>query len=285
MQLKSLKVLFLSHLCLQFLTKHRWNTCVSGLQAPPSNVPSSGGGWRVALNIYRVPYTTMPKSWASSGARFPLVMKCNFTDDGMVDPISGDVRYTVAEGEVIKPVQAGPWTLSNNRNLKFSFLFPEQMERNGVELLGPCEIVCEGLLYSKKDLDALDQDFYQARSVTDQVNAEVKAVKGRNEAPKKWNFKTNRWEKRYPNQSVVSSVGNRLKQWTAGIAEESQNRKRPKPLELSLESGEFPGIDCNVYIKKDGLIKLKVFGLDRVIGSWSAEPLNDNPASYYRPSY
>lgn len=275
------------HFCLQFLTNHSTIVWVSALQAAASvtttsPTPSSWGGWRVALNIGREPFTTMPQSWASTGARFPLVMKCNFTDDGNVASISGDVRYTVAlEGEVIKPVQAGSWSLTKNRDLSFSLMFPEQMVRNGVEL-GPCEIVCESLLYTKKDLDSLDQDFYKSRSVTDEINADVKEVTRRREAPKKWNFETNKWEKRYRDESMVSSVGKRWKQFTAGISEEKQSKKRPKPLELSLEAGQFPGIDCNAYIQKGGLIKIKGRG---IIGTWRAEPINDNPASYYRPSY
>eukprot|EP00551_Chaetoceros_affinis_P006041 CAMPEP_0203668810 /NCGR_PEP_ID=MMETSP0090-20130426/5350_1 /ASSEMBLY_ACC=CAM_ASM_001088 /TAXON_ID=426623 /ORGANISM="Chaetoceros affinis, Strain CCMP159" /LENGTH=230 /DNA_ID=CAMNT_0050533351 /DNA_START=37 /DNA_END=729 /DNA_ORIENTATION=+ len=230
----------------------------------------------------------MPRSWGSTGARFPLVMKCNFTDSksgNVVTSIGGNVRYTVAEGEVVKPVLDGTWSLSNNRELSFSLTFPERLERNGVELGEMSTIFCEGLLFTKKDLDALDEDFYRARSITDGINAQVKESKRRREAPKKWNFSTNQWEQRYPNESYVSRFGSRLKQFYAGIVEESQNQKRPKPLELSLESGSFPGIDCDVYIKKGGLIKLQGAVTSRVIGTWSAEPINDNPASYYRPTY
>ncbi len=253
--------------------------------------PASWGGWRIALNIGRETFTTMQTSWGSTGARFPLVMKCNFTDSGntdggnMVIPISGNVRYTVAEGEVVKPVLDGTWSLSNNRDLSFSLTFPEAMERNGVELNSMSTILCEGLLFSQKDLKALDEDFYRARSVTDDINAQVKESKRRKEAPKKWNFETNQWEQRYASESYFSILGMRLKQFYAGMVEESQNRRRPKPLDLSLEAGPFPGIDCDVYIRKGGLIKLEGAGVTGIIGTWSAEPINDNPASYYRPTY
>jgi len=240
------------------------------------------GGWRVALNIGREKFSTMPNSWASSGARFPLIIQCNFTNDGNVYPISGEVRYTLAEGEVVKPVQTGSWSLTNNnRDLSFSFIFPEEMERNDVKF-GPCELICEGLLYTQTDLEALDKDFYRARSAMDEVNADVKEMKRRREAPKKWNFETEKWEKRYSDESIVSNVSKRLKQLASGVVEEAQSKKRPSPIELSLESGEFPGIDCNVYLKKGGSVKTKGAG---IIGIWGAEPINDNPASYYRPSY
>ena len=251
-----------------------------------NRMPTSWGGWRVALDIGREPFTTMPQSWAATGARFPLVMKCNFTDDGEVGSITGDVKYTIAVvGEVTKPVQAGLWSLRNDRDLSFTLKFPEKMERNGVEL-GPCEIICEGLLYTKKDLKKMDQNFYEVRSITDDINAQVKEAKQRKEAPKKWNFETNQWEKRYRDESFVSTFGKRLKQFRAGIVEETESKKRPTPLELSIEAGDFPGIDSVAYMKKRGVIKMKGGGMDDgVIGTWSAEPINDNPASYYRPTF
>ena len=259
---------------------------VCALSSSINRKPSSWGGWRIALDVGREAFTTMPRSWAASGARFPLVIKCNFTDDGEVSSISGDVKYTIAvEGEVIKPVQAGLWSLTNDRDFSFTLGFPERMERNGVEL-GPCEIICDGLLYTKNDLRQLDQKFYDARSITDDINSQVKEAKQRKEAPKKWNFETNQWEKRYKDESFVSTLGKRFKQLRAGIMEEIENKKRPASLQLSLEAGKFPGIDGVVYIKRGGLIKMKGNGIgDGIIGTWKAEPINDNPASYYRPSY
>ena len=243
------------------------------------------GGWRVALDIGREPFTTMPKSWGSSGARFPLVIKCNFTDDNAVGSISGDVRFTAAGGEVIAPVEPGTWSLSNNRDLSFTLTFPEQMERNGVEI-GPCTISCEGLLYTKEDLKALDEEFYRVRAITDKSNADVKEMKSRREAPKKWNFETNRWEKRYKDESIFLNVGKRLKQAIAINVEKIKSEDRPNPSTLSLEPGEFPGIDCDVFISRNGKVKMKGGNMGGdIIGTWRAEPINDNAASYYRPSY
>lgn len=266
----------------------------AALQPSSSLTVSPWGGWRIALDIGRdeTIFTTMPKSWGSTGARFPLVMKCNFTDSGSsngngnVTPIAGNVRYTVAEGEVVKPVNDGTWSLSDdNRDLSFTLTFPERMERNGVELDSMSTIRCEGLMYTWNDLKALDEDFYKVRSITDGINAQVKESKRRREAPKKWNFDTNQWETRYPNESSLALFGKRMKQFYAGFVEETQSAKRPNTLDLSLECGPFPGIDCDVYIKKRGIIKLDGAGTGGVIGTWSAEPMNDNPASYYRPTY
>jgi hypothetical protein len=102
--------------------------------------PSQSGCWRVALDMGREPFSTMPSSWAKSGARFPLVIKCNFTDHGIVSAISGDVRYTAAQGEMVTPVEPGTWKLSDdNRKLSFTLNFPDMIERNGVKI-GRCTI-------------------------------------------------------------------------------------------------------------------------------------------------
>lgn len=252
---------------------------ISALTTTTTTPISSWGGWRLVLDIGREPYTTMPRSWASSGARFPLVMKCNFTEDGTVASISGDVRYTTAEGGMIKPVHSGSWSLSpNNRDLSFTLTFPEEMIRNDVEF-GPCEVVCEGLLFTKADLDILDQDFYRARTITDDINAKVKESKRRREAPKKWNFDTNRWEKRYKDESFTSMAMKKIQQLTAIVIEEVQNKKRPKFIDMSLERGNFPGIDGYVYMGKGGKVKIKG---GAIIGKWAAEPIIDTPPSYYR---
>ena len=288
--LKSVLMVLHCYCWVQLITNNASISQVAALQpTTPSSLSSltsspipSWGGWRVALNIGREPLTTMPRSWASSGARFPLVMQCNFTDDGRVASISGDVRYTVTEGEMIKPVQAGTWTISkNNRDISFSLIFPETMIRNGVEILSQSEIICEGLLYTKTDLKALDQDFYNARSVTDDINAQVKETKRKREAPKKWNFETKKWEKRYKDESSIVSISKKMKQLAAGVVEKRQSNQRPNPSDLSIEPGQFPGVDCDVFMGKGGKVKIK----GAVVGTWGAEPINDNPASYYRSSY
>lgn len=241
---------------------------------------SSWGGWRIALNIHRIPSTNMPSTWASSGVMFPLVIKCNFTEDGMVTPMYDSVRYTASGGEVRKPVLPGSWMLKGRRDLCFSLSFPQRMVRNGVEI-GPGEVSFTGLLFTTKDLNDLNDEFFKARSVTDQINAEVKEAQSRREAPKKWNFETKKWEKRYRNESFISGMNRRVKQWKAMNAEEIASKHRPKAVDLSLESGEFPGLDCKAFIQKEGSITMN----GALIGTWGAGPITDSPPSYYRPSY
>lgn len=240
---------------------------------------TSWGGWRIAMNIHRMPSTNMPSSWASSGVMFPLVMKCNFTKDGIVHPISDSVKFTTSEGEVHKPVLPGSWTL-NGRDLCFSVSFPQRMARNGIEI-GPGEVICKGVLFTTKDLNAVNDVFYKARSVTDQINAEVKEAQSRREAQKKWNFETNKWEKMYPNESWLSRISRRVKQLKAMNDEEFVSKQRPKAVDLSLEPGDFPGLDCKCFIQKEGSVTIN----GAIIGSCGAEPITDSPPSYYRPSY
>jgi hypothetical protein len=244
--------------------------------------PSQSGCWRVALDMGREPFSTMPSSWAKSGARFPLVIKCNFTDHGIVSAISGDVRYTAAQGEMVTPVEPGTWKLSDdNRKLSFTLNFPDMIERNGVKI-GRCTITCQGLLYTESDLNALDREFYRVRSITDDANAQLKEMNRRQEAPKKWNFDQEKWVKRYDDENLLSKLSKRVNQFVAQRQELSKSKIRPKPSSLSLESGAFPGVDCNAYIGRKGTILLNGSG---VIGTFAAEPMNDSPASYYRPSY
>lgn len=222
----------------------------------------------------------MPSTWASSGAMFPLIIKCNFTEDGTVTPMSDNVRYTASGGEVQKPVLPGSWTLKDRRDLCFSLSFPQRMVRNGVEI-GPGEVNFTGLLFTIKDLNDLSDAFFKARSVTDQINAEVKEAESRREAPKKWNSETKTWEKRYQDESFISRINRRVKQWRAMNAEDIASKQRPKAVDLSLESGDFPGLDCKAFIQKEGSIKMN----GALIGTWGAEPITNSPPSYYRPSY
>ena len=287
----------------------------SDLPAASVTATANSAGWRVALDIGREPFSTMPSSWAKSGSRFPLIVKFEFAsnndnkDNGnTVSSISGDARYTASQGEIVVPIEPGTWTLSDSdddqkKDLSFSFNLPQTIERNGVQI-GPCTVTCQTVLYSTKDIDALNREFYRVRAITDEVNAQLQEMKRKKEAPKKWDFENSKWVQRYENESILGTFSKSMKQFKAERQERDRSKVRPKPSDLSLESGAFPGIDCNVYIGKRGTIRMYgygdgdgnrsgngngggFFGGDRggIIGTFGAEPINDNPASYYRPSY
>ena len=253
--------------------------------APTSDAPrsiASAGSWRVVLNIGRDGFTSMPLQWGASGCRLPLVIKADFNDDGQVVPREDTCRFTGPAGEVVTPVREGSWTVSNDRNLEFSLKFPERIERRDVFLDAGTEITCEGLVFSKDDIKEKNDRFYKAREETWKVGRELNDITRRSVAPKKWNPESNRWEKRHNDEPIWNQIGKRLQLMNAQGEAQNKNAERPNPKTLSLESGPFPGFDNNVFVKKDGVIRIKCKGWrDAVIGTWSAEPINDKPVSYY----
>jgi hypothetical protein len=225
----------------------------------------------------------MPSSWAQSGARLPIVIKCDFLpDQRLVVPKENVIRFTGPEGEVVKRIEPGEFSLENNRNLQFTLTFPQEISRRDV-ILDPCTITCEGLLYSKSDLKILNDAFYKAREETWKAGATMNEIARRNDAPKKWNFETKQWQERYPREGLLSQMTKRVKLFQVQQEQEKENQKRPNPKDLSLDFGPFPGVDGDVFIQKSGTIKIrgKKWGDGAIIGTWDAEPINDKPVSYY----
>lgn len=249
-----------------------------GVDESSSKTVANTGAWRIVLNIGREAFSTMPFGWGSSGCRLPLVIKADFNSDGQVVPRDINCRFTGPGGEVVKPIREGTWSTSNDdKKLEFSLNFPERIERRDVSLDAGTEIVCEGLVYSTDRIKELNDKFYQAREETWKAGKELNDISRRKEAAKKWDGE--KWVKRYDDEPIWSQIGKRLQLMKAQGESRKKNAERPSPQSLSLDHGPFPGFDNNVYIQKEGVIKIKGKG---VIGKWSAEPINDLPASYYR---
>jgi len=255
----------------------------------PESSVAAAAGWRIALNIGRERFTSMPSNWASSGARLPLVFPCNFTtQQNEVIPIKGEVRYVDSRGEVVKPITKGNWTLDppnqNNaqRKLTFTLTFPETMNRNNVILDAGTTVHCEGLLYTVQDIKDLNAQFYKARDKTDDAARRVSDISKRRDAPKKWDFEQQKWVKRYKEDSLFANLGKRVKLFGANMEEKRKSKKRPKATMLSVDSGPFPGLEGEVFIAKGGIVR---GSNNAVMGTWSAEPITDRPASYFRPTY
>jgi hypothetical protein len=101
-------------------------------------------------------------------------------------------------------------------------------------------------------------------------------------APKKWNPNTNQWEKRYEDEGFLSQLGMQVNLLIAERKERKVNEDRPMAKDLSLDCGPFPGLNGDVYFRKEGKVLLKRgFLKECIIGTWSAEPINDKPLSYY----
>jgi len=131
-------------------------------------------------------------------------------------------------------------------------------------------------------IQELNNRFYEAREETWKMGKELNDISRRKDAAKKWNHEKNKWEKRYDDEPILSQIGKRMKLMSAQAESKKKNAERPNPKTLSLESGPFPGFNSNVFIQKEGVIKIKGKGWsDAIIGTWSAEPINDRPVSYY----
>lgn len=265
--------LFLS--TVQFFLLHNTNTNAFAL---------SSFGWRVALNIGREPTTTKSPFWASSGARLPVVIQCDFLPNGQVVPKEDVIRFTGPDGEVVNMIEKGKWSLSSSkdeREFEFSFTFPEELSRRDVTL-GPCTIRCKGLLYSKDAVKEMNEKFYRARDEIWKAGEVVNDISRRKEAPKKWDEECQQWVKRYPKEEgLLSQVSKRVQLFAVEQKQRTENSKRPNPKDLSLDSGPFPGVESDVFIKKLGIVTVKEGLRDVVVGTWSAEPINDKPKSYY----
>lgn len=231
---------------------------------PTNKVTAGTGAWRVALNI---------------GNAWPIVFKCDFDESNKVLPQQTNIRYTVRTGEVVKPISSGEWsTDKSNRKLAFSVNFPEDMSRNHIKLnSGP--ITCEGLLYTQEELQILNDNFYRARDKTWEVGGQLNDMSKKRDAPKQWNEVKQVWEKQKNHDSFWSFVTKMAQRVQLHTLERQEQAKRPDPKTISEQSGYFPGFDGDhqqVFMGKMGTIKQ---GL-RVIGTWAAEPINDQPVSY-----
>jgi hypothetical protein len=246
----------------------------------PTNQVAAGtaGAWRIALNIGNNPSTGV------SSTSWPILVKCDFSDKhNQVIPQQPDVRYTIQTGEVVKPVEAGAWSLQSknkgnkNQNLAFTLNFPEPMSRNDLKL-DAGSITCEGLLYTQDDVRLLNDNFYRARDRTWEVGSQLNDMGQKRDAPKKWNDDTQAWEKRHANEPVWSYLAKRAQHMKLQNLERQEQAKRPDPKTVSAQSGYFPGFEegQQVFIGKMGVIKQGM----KVIGTWSAEPINGRPVSY-----
>lgn len=241
---------------------------------------ASSFGWRVALNLGREPTTTKSPFWASSGARLPFVIKCDFLPNGEVVPKEDVIRFTGPDGEVVNKIEKGEWSLQEERDLAFSFTFPEELSRRDVTL-GPCTVQCKGSLYSNDAVKDMNAAFYRSREESWKAGKLVNDIARREEAPKKWEEESQGWVKRYKQEGLLSQISKRIQLFAVKQKERTDNSKRPNPKDLSLDSGSFPGVESDVFIKKLGVITVKEGPRDVVVGTWSAEPILYKAKSYY----
>lgn len=237
------------------------------------------GGWRVSLNIGSE--IGSPFTWATSGARLPITVPCDFDlDSKCVVPRSDDIRFTAQGGEVVKPVEGGTWNLNNNRDLSFTLTFPEKIVKNDVTIDAGTTLTMDGLMYTKNDLDYLNQQFYAARDEEWKAMEEIDEMDRRRDAPKKWNPTTNQWEKRYSHEPLSSQLSKRFQVFQKEQKRKDEDAKRPRPRDLSTDCGPFPGVEGDAYIAIGGKVNYQ-----GVRGTWTAEPILSKELNVKLPSY
>ena len=226
--------------------------------------------WRITLDIGREPLANMPFDWARSGCRMPLVIPCDFQSDQKVIPQAETVSFTGPTGAVVSALQGGTWEVNNSKDLSFQLTFPEYMERRDVWIDAGTILTLQGTIYTKNELERLDQEFYQAREEAWEIGGELNEIAKQVEGPKKWNEEKQVWEKRTDGvPSIFSQMQKRVKMLGAQAKQKQKANQRPSLNDLS-EAGSIPGINSNVFIQKQGLVKIG----NVVAGRWYAEPIN-----------
>ena len=116
--------------------------------------------WRVAVNFGRE--SGSPRSFAASGARFPLKFELAFEDDGSCVPSKPLVEYTDFGGSVTRPVSGGEWE-REGQLLRFWLDFPEEFGRGDI-IVPAGRVYFAGQLWTAAQLNAADQEYFAARS-------------------------------------------------------------------------------------------------------------------------
>eukprot|EP00521_Asterionellopsis_glacialis_P012690 CAMPEP_0195303070 /NCGR_PEP_ID=MMETSP0707-20130614/32193_1 /TAXON_ID=33640 /ORGANISM="Asterionellopsis glacialis, Strain CCMP134" /LENGTH=272 /DNA_ID=CAMNT_0040366509 /DNA_START=64 /DNA_END=879 /DNA_ORIENTATION=- len=240
------------------------------LPKPPSLSSStgpSGGGitddivvtsapWRITLDIGREPLANMPFKWARSGCRMPLVIPCDIQSDKKIVPQGDTVSFTGPDGAVISPIVGGNWDRSNNRELTMDFTFPQYMERRDVWIDAGTTLTLSGIVYTKDELDKLDREFYDARDEAWELGGQLNDIAQLIDGPKQWNEELQKWEKRTDGiPSILRQMQLRAKHLAAQTKQKQKSNQRPRPNDLS-EGGSFPGSTSNVFVQKQGVIKI-----------------------------
>ncbi|CAB9520301.1 expressed unknown protein [Seminavis robusta] len=240
--------------------------------------------WRVALNFGKSTINPFG-DFGASGARLPVVIPCEFTDSGLAMPRYDTVSYTDITGGIVKPVQGGSWKISNNgkksdamsQNLQMTLTFPEELRKGDVIIPAQSTVSLEGLVYSQEVLKKLDEAFSNARSDEWKAEETLEEVYKERDGPKKWNPKTQAWERPTMDVPLTDLF---QKHWTVFSKKQETRRRnaaRPRSSDLSKQSGPFPGYEDRVYFGQQGIIRID----NNVVGTWSAEPMNDVPATYF----
>lgn len=250
---------------------------------PASVSVANSAPWRVAMDIGREPLARMPSDWARSGCRMPLVFPCDFSisaemKSNILQPHSKTVSFTGPDGAVVKPIEGRKWSLSkDSKELTCCFTVPERMERRDVYIEAGTDLYLSGRVYTQTELDQLNKEYYKAREELWAAGGELGDIYDRQEASKKWNKETEKWEKRYSNENPLKFASKQLIYWGVKAKQHRIMNMRPDLNTLS-ERGSMPGVEGGIYVAKGGVVRAAENG--PICGTWYAEPVTGMPISY-----
>lgn len=259
---------------------NRVNEALSDKDNLPSAAPTTTSTtWRVVLDIGREPLSSMPFDWARSGGRMPIKIPTQIDSAGHATPVDDTFSVTGPDGAVTQPIQGGKFLVSNDQtSISLDLHFPAEVARRDITIPAGSTLTCTSRLYTKTEMDALYQAYYDARDEAWQLGGELNDMVSVQGPPKVWNEEAKRWEKRSKSVNPLQWAQKRLMYAAAKTKQDQANQQRPDYNDLS-ERGALSGVaDDYVYVAKNGVVKTQT---GAVIGKWSMEPmLTDRPVSY-----
>ena len=138
--------------------------CTSSADALSAPTTPSPPKWSVALNLGREPGSSMPKSWAASGARFFLQADVDFLDlpgdasepflgrGGVGTAVAASATFTGLGGKQTVAAGTGAWVLTRNRVPNVFRFWLDMSEATGVESRG-VELPAERLYFTASAFD------------------------------------------------------------------------------------------------------------------------------------
>lgn len=243
------------------------------------------------MDIGREPLARMPFDWARQGSRMPLVVPSDFVGDPATEPSrfvapqSETVGFTGADGAKESPIRGGAWELSeDSTSLTFSYIIANELRRGDVYVEAGTELFLSARIYTQTEIDRLNQEYYSARDELWSTGGELDSMSDRQQSSKKWNTKTERWEKRYPSENPLSVITNQFSYFLQKAKQEKARNQRPEPDTLSDRGGQLPGVGTDgdgngeyVYLVQGGSVR---YGGEKgpVCGVWLAQPITNVPS-------
>jgi len=243
--------------------------------------------WRIVMDIGREPLARMPFNWARQGVRMPLVTPTDFglsTSGGetkFLTPRAETVSFTGPGGAQESPILGNGWSVSDDfSTLSASFIVTNELRKRDVVIEANTELILETQLYTQTELDRLNEEYYKAREAMWSTGENLNDTQNKQESPRKWNPKTERWEQRYPDENPIKMLQNKVQYWMQNAQQEKAKSQRPEPDSLSDRGGRLPGVgvdDEYVYLVQQGVVR---YGGDDgpVCGTWKAQPITNAPA-------